>query len=84
MVPTITSALSVVKGTVGTPVTIYGFGLLGVTSVTFGGVATTITAPTATQITVDVPTGVAVGPTTITLENGYGLTYATAAFTVIS
>jgi uncharacterized protein (TIGR03437 family) len=67
-------------------VIIYGNGLLGVTSVTFRGVAASIDATTATasQITVDVPLGLMAGSATIKLENVYGLPYATALFTVTS
>ena len=81
--PTI-SSLSRTTGPVGTSVFIYGNGLEGVTSVSFGTVSATIisASTTASQLLVDVPAGVPTGNTTIYLQNSYGLGATTTGFTV--
>jgi YD repeat-containing protein len=61
------------KGAVGTSVTIYGTGFsLTPTqnSVSFNGVAATVTAASATQLIVAVPAGASTGPITVTTPNG--------------
>ena len=61
------------KGPVGTSVTIYGtgFSLTPIqNSVSFNGVAATVTAASATQLIVAVPSGATTGPITITTPNG--------------
>jgi IPT/TIG domain len=69
-VPTITS-FTPTTGAVGTSVVITGTGLLGATSVTFGGTAaTTFTVDSDTQITATVPAGATTGPIVITTPGG--------------
>jgi hypothetical protein len=83
-VSTITiNGVSITTGTPGSTVTISGEGLTGITGITIGGTAGTVTIPmtngmaTATQITFDLPeTGLTVdtnasNPSTITLQNSY-------------
>jgi hypothetical protein len=72
------------SGTVGSPVSIAGNGLLGVTGVTFNGTAAAIDTATATyhQITVTVPTGLTpLESYNITLNNSYGLPSVTSSAT---
>ena len=52
----------------GTPVTINGSGLLGITQITFGSVTATPTVHTANQIVVPVPATAPVGALTITFQ----------------
>ena len=61
------------KGAVGTSVTIYGTGFSltpAQNSVSFNGVAATVTAASATQLIVAVPAGASTGPITVTTPNG--------------
>src|SRR5208337_4888363 len=62
---TITS-FSPPSGSVGTPVTITGTAFTGTTKVTFGGVASSFTVSSGTQITATVPTGAKTGKIGIT------------------
>lgn len=50
----------------GTPVTVAGYGLKGITSILFGGVAATPTSTTANEIIVPLPAGAPQGPVQIT------------------
>lgn len=69
------------SGPVGTPVTITGRNLLGVTKVTFGGVAaTTIHSRGANYVVAFVPTGAITGPIAVTTANGTAV--STTNFTV--
>ncbi|MDO7845075.1 Ig-like domain repeat protein [Hymenobacter sp. M29] len=75
--PTITT-LTPNSGAVGTSVTIAGSNLGGATSVSFNGTdQTTITANSATSLTVAVPAGATTGLVTVTTPNGVsnGLTF---------
>jgi IPT/TIG domain-containing protein len=68
--PTI-SGFTPTSGKVGIPVTISGTNLTGTSSVTFGGGVTAApTSNTATQVTVNVPSGAKNGPLTVTTPNG--------------
>lgn len=61
------------KGPVGTAVTIFGTGFSltpAQNSVSFNGVAATVTAASGTQLTAVVPAGAATGPITVTTPNG--------------
>ena len=61
------------QGAVGTSVTIYGTGFSltpAQNSVSFNGVAATVTAASATQLIVAVPAGASTGPITVTTPNG--------------
>ncbi|HZE71919.1 MAG TPA: IPT/TIG domain-containing protein [Pyrinomonadaceae bacterium] len=61
------------KGPVGTPVTIYGTSFSTTASqntVTFNGVAATVTSASATQIVTSVPAGAATGPISVTSPTG--------------
>jgi len=78
--PRITTLLPA-SGTTGTPVTITGNGLLGVTSVTFDGVAgTNLALVSAAQLTVDAPAVGVTGPVTVDV-NVAGATSAASSFT---
>ena len=71
-----------VMGTVGTPITINGTNLLGVTDVTFTGpVTVTPTAVTATSLKVTVPAGALTGPVSVTNSAGTGA--STASFKLL-
>jgi Ca2+-binding RTX toxin-like protein len=67
--PTITS-FDPTSGPVGTSVTITGTDLSGATSVTFNGVAATITSNTATEIVTTVPADATTGPIAVTTTGG--------------
>jgi Ca2+-binding RTX toxin-like protein len=67
--PTITS-FDPTSGPVGTSVTITGTDLSGATSVTFNGMAATITSNTATEIVTTVPADATTGPITVTTAGG--------------
>ncbi len=68
--PTI-SSFSPVRGPVGTSVTLTGTGLLGATSVGFGGQAQPVlSGNSATSVTTLVPTGAITGPVTVTTPGG--------------
>jgi Ca2+-binding RTX toxin-like protein len=67
--PTVTS-FDPASGPVGTSVTITGTDLSGATSVTFNGVAATITSDTATEIVTTVPADATTGPITVTTAGG--------------
>ncbi len=61
------------SGPVGTQVTIYGTGFSPTATqntVTFNGVAATVTSATATQLVVTVPAGATTGPITVTTPTG--------------
>lgn len=61
------------QGAVGASVTIYGTGFSltpAQNSVSFNGVAATVTAASATQLIVSVPAGASTGPITVTTPNG--------------
>src|SRR5207302_7541040 len=61
------------SGPVGTNVTVSGTGFSATASqntVTFNGVATTVTSATATQLVVTVPSGATTGPIAVTSPNG--------------
>jgi YD repeat-containing protein len=62
------------RGAVGVTVTIFGtgFGTTNDTTVSFNGQPATPTAVSATQITVDVPSGAASGPVSVTSPAGTG------------
>ena len=79
------ATLSPVTGSAaaGTPVTVTGTGLLGITAVTFGTAATP-TTHTATELIVPVPADAAAGATTITfwVNPAYDLASILSSFTV--
>ena len=77
--PTITN-FTPVNGPAGTSVTINGTNLAGATSVTFNGVAASITSNTATQIHADVPVNATTGKVAVTTAGGTAT--STANFTV--
>ena len=83
--PAITT-LSPVTGSTseGTPVTITGTGLMGITAITFGTTAATPTTHTATEIIVPVPAGATVGAATITftVNPSYDFASLLSSFTV--
>ena len=61
------------RGMVGTGVTIYGTGFsttANQNTVTFNGVAATVTSATATRIVTTVPAGATTGPITVTAPGG--------------
>ena len=68
------------SGVPGTTVSIHGTGLLGTSSVTFGGVAATILSNTATLVKALVPAAAASGPIGVTTPGGTAT--STASFTV--
>jgi hypothetical protein len=78
------------SGPAGTPVTVTGTGLMGITSVSVAaGTGPSLAAPiltqTAQQLTFDIPNGASAGSNIITLANGYGAAIAPpllVAFTV--
>jgi len=67
--PTITS-FSPPSGSVGTPVTITGTGLIQATKVTFNGRSASFTATSDTQISTTVPTGATTGKIIVTTPGG--------------
>jgi uncharacterized repeat protein (TIGR03803 family) len=69
VLPAVTS-LSVTSGTVGTPVTITGSGLIQASKVTFGGVKATFTVTNDSTITTTVPTGAKTGKVAVTTPGG--------------
>lgn len=68
------------SGVPGTTVSIHGTGLLGASSVTFGGVAATILSSSATLVKALVPAGAASGPIAVTTVGGTAT--SVASFTV--
>ena len=75
--PPVVTAISAARGPTGggTPVTITGTGLAGATGVSFGSAAATITADSATQITVTSPPGNA-GTVSVTVTTAGGTSNA--------
>ena len=63
-------ALTRTSGVVGEKVNILGTNLLGATSVSFNGLATTFEADSASEITATVPTGATTGFVTVTTPSG--------------
>jgi len=63
-------SFSPTSGAVGTPVTITGVSVTQATKVTLGGVATTFTVNSDTQITATVPTGAVTGKIAVTTAGG--------------
>ena len=76
-----TTSLDPATGPVGTPVTINGTNLTGVTAVTFGGVGATFTPVSATQVTATVPAGLSAGAAAVAVTTPGG-TASTLSFTV--
>jgi YD repeat-containing protein len=73
------------SGVVGSTVTLYGTGYSATPSqntVTFNGIAATVTSSTITQIVTAVPSGATTGPIGVTTPNGSAT--SSAAFTVAS
>ena len=72
--PPVVTAISPARGPTGggTPVTITGTGLAGATGVSFGGAAGTITADSATQITVTSPAVGNTGTVNVTVTTPAG------------
>ncbi len=71
------------SGPIGTLVTINGTGLTQTTSVKFGTVtATTFTVVSDSEITADVPSGLAAGPVTISVTTSGGTANSSTKFTV--
>jgi len=68
----------------GTPVTVTGSGLMGITQIRFGTALATATSQTANQIVVPVPAGAAAGAVdlTFTVDPGYDLANLLSSFTV--
>ncbi len=80
--PNITS-FSPSSGSVGTPVTINGSGLIQATAVKFGTVtATTFTVVSDSEVTADVPSGLAAGTVTISITTPGGTANSPTKFTV--
>ncbi len=80
--PKITS-FSPTSGTTGTLVTINGSGLIQATSVKFGTVkATTFTVVSDSEVTADVPSGLAAGTVTISITTPGGTANSPTKFTV--
>lgn len=82
--PTITS-FTPASGVVGATVTITGTNFSTTTTnntVTFNGVAATVTAATATQLTVTVPTGATTGKITVSVNTSSTMATSTNDFTV--
>lgn len=77
--PTIKS-FNPTSGTVGTPVTITGTGLLQATKVTFNGTSATFTVTSDSQISTSVPTGATTGRIAITTNGGTAI--SAQSFTV--
>lgn len=77
-VPTVTG-LSPTSGPVGTTVTITGTNFVGVTQVTFGGVAATFAVVNSTTITATVPAGTPAGVVDVRVTNAGGTSANTAA-----
>jgi hypothetical protein len=67
----------------GTPVTITGSNLTGATSVTFAGLAATVTSNTSSQIVATTPAGAA-GAVTVAVTTGGGTATTASAFTYTS
>ncbi len=80
------TALSPVTGSAseGTPVTVTGSGLMGISAITFGTTVATPTTQTANEIIVPVPSGAKVGADTITftVNPSYDLASILSSFTV--
>lgn len=77
------SSLSPASGPVGTPVTINGSGLIQATTVKFGTVAaTTFAVVSDSEVTADVPSGVAAGAVTISIITPGGTANSPTKFTV--
>jgi uncharacterized repeat protein (TIGR03803 family) len=71
------------SGSIGTLVTINGTGLIQATSVKFGTVkATTFTVVSDSEVTADVPSGLAAGPVTISITTPGGAANSATKFTV--
>jgi len=73
------------SGAAGSAVTIYGTGFSttpGANAVKFNGTTATVTAATATQLTVTVPTGASTGTISVTVSGT--MVTSTATFTVVS
>jgi uncharacterized repeat protein (TIGR03803 family) len=71
------------SGPIGTLVTINGSGLIQATSVKFGTVkATTFTVVSDSEVTVDVPSGLAAGAVTISITTSGGTASSSTKFTV--
>jgi uncharacterized repeat protein (TIGR03803 family) len=71
------------SGSIGTLVTINGTGLIQATSVKFGTVkATTFTVVSDSEVTADVPSGLAAGPVTISVITPGGTANSPTKFTV--
>jgi uncharacterized repeat protein (TIGR03803 family) len=79
VLPAVTG-LSVTSGTVGTPVTISGSGLIQASKVTFGGVKAAFTVTNDSTIATTVPTGAKTGKVAVTTPGGTASSLAT--FTV--
>jgi uncharacterized repeat protein (TIGR03803 family) len=80
--PKITS-FSPPSGSIGTPVTINGSGLIQATSVKFGTVtATTFTVISDSKVTADVPSGLSPGAVTISITTPGGTANSPTKFTV--
>ena len=69
LLPSITG-ISVDAGSLGTFVTINGFGLTGATNVSFGGINQAIAFSSDTSITISVPTNGLAGPPSVNTPNG--------------
>ena len=78
------SAISPTSAVTGTPLTVTGTGLAGVSQVQFGNALAVpdATQTTANSLVVTVPTGAPVGAQMIIFQNPYGLPYTSANFTV--
>jgi hypothetical protein len=80
--PKITT-FSPASGSIGTLVTINGSGLIQATAVKFGTVtATTFTVVSDSEVTADVPSGLATGPVTISITTPGGTANSPTKFTV--
>ena len=77
--PTITS-FTPTSGMTGTSVTLTGTGLTGARSVTFNGVAGTVTSSTSTSAVVVVPAGASTGRIAVTTANGTGTSSSSFTF----
>ena len=78
------TALSPVTGSAseGTPVTVTGSGLMGISAITFGTTVATPTTQTANEIIVPVPSGAKVVIITFTVNPSYDLASILSSFTV--
>ncbi len=81
--PPVVTAVSPARGSTagGTTVTISGTGLSGATSVSFGGAGATISADSATQITVTSPPGTGTVDITVTAPGGISAVTTADKFT---